>query len=176
MLLRLFVLKVHMMKRVRSELLQGLTVLGIFFVLIISIDFLYPYSYDPTGYTVVGIQRLNENPLPLEGAAISTSATIISVANHGSYFSAETTEGTTLIFPSPLLSPEAGQRILIRGTSWVHTNGTILVHEFYALDYSSSLIRSVPGIILFVIMFFMVFKIDSGRLAFVGRKEEHSDA
>jgi len=164
------------MKRVRPELTRGLAVLGIFFVLIISTDFLYPYSYNPAGYTVVGIRRLNENPLPLEGAAISTSATIISVANHGSYFSAETSEGATLIFPSPLISPEAGQRILVRGTSWLYTNGSILVHEFYALDYSSSLIRSIPGIILFVVMFFMIFKIDFGRLAFVARKEERDDA
>lgn len=164
------------MKRARPELIRGLAVLGIFCVLIISVDFLYPYSMNPDGYTVVGIRQLTENPLPLEGAEISTSATVISISDHGSYFSAEVSEGVSLVFLSPQIAPDVGQRILVRGTSWLHSNGSIVVHEFYALDYSSSLIRSVPGIILFVVLFFMTFKIDFHNLAFVARKGDREDA
>ena len=138
-------------------------------MLIVSTD-LFPYSYEQAGYTVVGIRRLNENPLPLEGSAISSSATIISVVDHGSYHSAEVSEGVTLVFPSTMNPPEEGQRILLRGTSWLHSNGSILVHEFYASDTSSSIIRSIPGILLFIIMFFMIFRVDFNRLAFVSRK------
>ena len=164
------------MKRFRPELIRGLAVLGIFCVLIISTDFLYPYSSNPAGYTVVGIRRLNENPLPLEGLAISTSATVVSITDQGSYFSAEVEEGVTLVFPLTMEVPVEGQRILLRGNSWLHSNGSILVHEFYATDSSSSLIRSIPGIILFIGLFFMVFKIDFRRLAFVSRKEGSESA
>jgi len=164
------------MKWFRRDLIRGLAVLGIFCVLIISTDFLYPYSINPDGYTVVGIKTLNENPLPLEGSAISTSATIASVTNHGSYFSAEVAEGATLVFPNPMIPPEDGQRILVRGTSWLHSNGSIVVHEFYALDSSSSVIRSIPGIVLFIGLFFMIFKVDFHRLAFVVIKEERERA
>ncbi|MGY5871691.1 MAG: hypothetical protein RTV72_05570, partial [Candidatus Thorarchaeota archaeon] len=137
------------MIRLRPELIRGLAVLGIFFVLIISTDFLYPYSSNPDGYTVVGIRRLDENPLPLEGSAISSSATIVSVTDQGSYYTAEVSEGVTLVFPSSMNPPEDGQRILLRGTSWLYSNGSILIHEFHVLDSSSSVIRSIPGILLF---------------------------
>ena len=158
------------MKRLRPELIRGLAVLSIFFVLIVSTDMFFPFSVGQAGYTVVDIRRLDENPLPLEGSAISSSATVISVTDHGSYHSAEVSEGVTLVFPSTMTPPVEGQRILFRGTSWLYSNGSILVHEFYALDYSSSIIRSIPGIVLFIVLFFMIFKVDFRRLAFVPRK------
>lgn len=158
------------MPRIRPELVRGLAVLGIFIVLIVSTDLLFPYSFEQVGYTVVDIRRLNENPLPLEGLAISSSATIVSAVSNGSYYFAEVSDGVTLVFPSTVGHPEEGQRILLRGTSWLHSNGSILVHEFYVLDYSSSIIRSIPGIILFIVIFFMIFKVDFNRLAFVSRK------
>ncbi len=157
------------MKQLRPELIRGLAVLGIFFVLIASTNLFFSYSFEQAGYTVVDIRRLNENPLPLEGSAISSSATVVSVIDQGSYYSAEVAEGVTLVFPSTMDPPEEGQRILLRGTSWVHSNGSILVHEFYALDYTSSIIRSIPGILLFIVMFFMIFRVDFTRLAFVSR-------
>jgi len=126
------------------------------------------------GYTVVGIRRIVENPLPLEGHMISSSCTVSAVIDNGSFFTIVAVEGAHLIFPSIIGHPLEGERVLFRGTSWVSTNNSILVHEFYVLDYSSSLIRSVPGIILFVVMFFMVFKIDFDQLAFVPRREEHA--
>ena len=158
------------MKRLRPELIRGLAVLGIFFVLIVSTNLLFPYSFEQAGYTVVDIRRLDENPIPLEGSAISSSATVLSVSDQGSYYSVEVSEGVTLVFPLTLGPPEEGQRILIRGTSWLHSNGSIHVNDFYALDTSSSIIRSIPGIVLFIVMFFMIFRVDFNRLAIVSRK------
>ncbi|MHA1930722.1 MAG: hypothetical protein ACTSV2_19295 [Candidatus Thorarchaeota archaeon] len=158
------------MPQIRSELVRGLVVLSIFFVLIVTTDLLFPFAFEQAGYTVVDVERLNENPLPLEGSAISSHATVVSVMNQGLYYSAEVSEGVTLVFPSTMTPPEEGQRILLRGTSWLHSNGSILVHEFYALDYTSSIIRSIPGILLFIILFFMIFRIDFNRLAFIPRK------
>ncbi len=133
------------MKRFRPELIRGLAVLGIFFMLIVSTELLLPYSFEQAGYTVVDIRRLDENPLPLEGSAISSSATIISVSDQGLYYSAEVKEGATLVFPSTMSPPVVGQRILIRGTSWLYSNGSIIVHHFQVLDPYSSIIRSIPG-------------------------------
>ncbi|MHA1390499.1 MAG: hypothetical protein ACTSR9_18950 [Candidatus Thorarchaeota archaeon] len=158
------------MPQIRPELIRGLSLLGIFFVLIISTDLFFPYSFNADGYTVIGIQRLNENPEPFEGLAISSTATIVSITNQGNYHLAEVSEGASLVFLVTVDLPEVGQRILLRGISWLHSNGSIQVHEFYALDYTSSIIRSIPGILLFIIMFFMIFKVDFKRLAFVSRK------
>ncbi len=157
------------MPQIRPDLLRGLAVLGIFLALVVSTDLFFPYSFEQAGYTVVDIRRLNENPLFLEGSALSSSATVVSVIDLGSYYSVEVSEGVTLVFPSSLGHPEEGSRILLRGISWLYSNGSILVHEFYALDYSSSIIRSIPGIFLFIVMFFIIFRIDFKRLAFVSR-------
>lgn len=69
------------MLRIRPELLRGLAVLAIFLALIVSTDLFIPYSFEQAGYTVVDIRRLDENPLPLEGSEISSSATIVSVVD-----------------------------------------------------------------------------------------------
>ena len=129
---------------------------------------------EQAGYTVADIRRIEETPLSLEGREISSSATIVTVSDNGSFYTAWIVEGVTLIFPSAVGHPHNGERVLLRGTSWISTNESILVHEFYVLDYSISLIRSIPGIVLFIVMFFLVFKIDLGRLAFVSRREKHA--
>lgn len=160
------------MLHVRKELIRGLIVLGLFFVLVIATDLFFPHSMEQAGYTVVDIRRVEENPLPLEGREISSSATIISIFNNGTFFTATTSEGVVLIFPSSVGQPLASERILFHGTSWIGTNDTILIREFYVLDYSSSVIRSVPGIFLFVGLFFFIFRIDIRRLVFVPRRDE----
>lgn len=156
----------------RPELRRGLLLLGLFFALIIASDQFMPYSFEQVGYTVVDLRRLHENPSLLDGREISSSATIMTVSDNGTFYTATSAEEITLIFPSSLDHPLDGARILLRGTSWVGINGSILVHEFYTLDYNSSLIRSVPGIILFIFLFFMVFRVDFNRLAFTLRRSE----
>ena len=140
-----------------------------FLVLVVVVSYLQPYSIVQDGYTVVDVQRIHENPLPLEGHEISSSATVVTVTDNGSFYAARTEDGVLLIFPSGTDYPQNGDRILFRGTSWVSTNGSILVSEFYPLDYNVSLIWSIPGIILFIALFFAIFKIDFNRLAFVKR-------
>ena len=151
---------------VRSELVKGVAVLSVFLVLMITTNILFPYPLEQSGYTVIGIKRLNENPLPFEGSPISTSATVVSVTNNGTHVIAEVVEGANLVFPISLGHPETGQRILLRGTSWLASNGSIEVDEFQVLDSSSSVIRSIPGILLFILLFFLVFTVDINQIAF----------
>ena len=159
------------MPRLRPDLLRGLAVFGVFLVLVVVVSYLQPYSIVQDGYTVVDVRRIQENPIPLEGHEISSSATVITVTDNGSFYAARIEDGIVLIFPLGTDYPRNANRILFRGTSWVSTNGSILVSEFYPLDYNVSLIRSAPGIILFIAMFLAVFKIDFNRLAFVKRRD-----
>lgn len=46
------------MRGLRPELLRGLTVLGIFFVVIISTELLLPYPIEHTRYTSIDIRKI----------------------------------------------------------------------------------------------------------------------
>ena len=79
-------------------------------------------------------------------------------------------EDIILVFPSSVGHPREGDRVMFRGISWIHSNNSVLVHEFYTLDSDSSKIRSILGVLLFLVMFFTVFSINLNRLAFVTRR------
>ena len=55
------------MRRFRPELLKGLTVLGIFFAVIIFTELLLPHSIEHTRYISIDIRRIIENPVLFEG-------------------------------------------------------------------------------------------------------------
>jgi len=158
------------MHPIRTELKRGLALFILFLALILASSTLFPYAIKQSEYAVVSIDRLKENPVPFEGENISSEVTITSILENGTYLFTERGVTVILIIPSSLGSLEVGDQVNIRGTSWILTNNTIIVHELYVRDYNSSPIRSVPGIILFAILFFSVFRIDLSRLAFVRRK------
>jgi len=141
------------MPRIRPELKRGIALLGLFIILMVSSDLLFPYSIQKSQYIAVSIEDIKANPSLFEGESVSTTATIISVSSSGSNFIAQIEEDAYLTFQSPIGSPQEGDRVYVRGISWIQTNDTIIVHEFYVLDYSSSIIRSIPGIILFIALF-----------------------
>ena len=128
-----------------------------------------PFPIRHSNYASVSLVNLSESPTAFEGTNVSSRATIVSIIDYGSYSIAETVEGPSLSFSTGEIPP-TGVRILVRGVSWVLANNTISVHEFYTLDISSSVIRSIPGILLFTVLFFMIFRIDFGQLAFVPRR------
>ena len=69
-------------------------------------------------------------------------------------------------YESPVV--KSGDRVIFRGTFY---NTSVVVNEFHILDHESVIIHSIPGIILFVVMFFYVFRIDLRHLAFVPRRK-----
>ena len=158
------------MRRFRSELLRGLTVFSIFLAVIISTELLLPYPIEHTRYTSIDIRKIKQNPIPFEGQEISSAATVSATNSNESFSMAEVVEDIILVFHSSVGHPREGDRVMFRGISWVHSNNSVLVHEFYTLDSHSSKIRSIPGILLFLVMFFTVFTIDRNRLAFVTRR------
>lgn len=155
----------------RKELLAGFSAFVVFLVLVVSFSYMFPHSTEQAGYTVISINRLEEDPLPLEGANISSSATVIQIDDSGLDIVAEIGEDTVLVFRGSAGHPEVGDRILLRGVSWVATNGSITVHQFNVIDPNSSLVRSVPGIAAFVLLFLVTYTVDAGRIAFVRRSE-----
>ena len=160
------------MVQIRPELARGVAVLAIFIVVILSTDLLFPYPIHQSEYQVVDIARLKQDPAPFEGKNISSQVRIISALGNGTYIITEKGNNVTLLVPVSLGSLKTGDLVYIRGISWVQTNNSIVVRQFYVLDYNSSLIRSVPGIVIFVILFFSVFTFDFKRLAFVRRNRQ----
>ncbi len=158
------------MRHFRPKLLRGLIVLGIFFVVIISTELLLPYPIEYTRYTSVDIRKIIQNPIPFEGHEISSAATISTVISDESLSMVEVAEGIILVFPSSVDVPREGDGVVFRGISWIHSNNSVLVHEFYTPDSDSSTIRSIPGILLFLAMFFTVFTTDLDCLAFLTRR------
>jgi hypothetical protein len=165
------------MSRIRPEFLKGLVVLGLFFVLIVSTDLFFPYPIEQNGYTVIDLRRAHEDALLLDGHNVTSIATIENWLP-APYSVALTEENVQLTIRDLSYHPQVGDRVYFRGTFHVHYYNASLniidirVHEIYVIDENSSLIRSVPGIILFVVMFFMIFTVDFKRVAFVLRRRD----
>ncbi len=157
------------MKRPRSELVKGMILLVAFFGLIVTVSLVPPYSTSQSGYTLIDIRRIIEAPSPLEGHKISSSTTITSIASQGFILIGNTTYGVLLVFAEPTGDLSVGDHVVFRGVSWVASNNSIIVQEFYIHQANSSTLRSIPGIVLFVMLFFGVYTIDLDELAFVGR-------
>ena len=164
------------MPNIRPELLRGLAILGIFIIIIFSTELFIPYPIEHTRYTYIGITKLKQNPVLFEGHEISSLTSISAIVNNGTFSFAEAAgeDGIILVFHFSIGHPEEGDSILFRGISWIYSNNSILVHEFYIQDTSSSIIRSIPGILLFIVIFFIVFTIDFDNLAFVTRRRQNA--
>ena len=160
------------MPKMRKELVRGIAALIIFLMVIIASDISFPNAIKQSNYVAIGIEKLNQNPAPYEGENISSQVRIISDLENGTYIITEKGNNVTLIVPVSLGPLATGDLVYIRGISWIQTNNSIAVHEFHILDNNSSLIRSVPGIVIFVILFFSVFTIDFKQLAFVRRNRQ----
>ena len=159
------------MKRLRPELIRGIGVLGIFLGVIITAGIFLPIPLSQSDYVSVDIQVAMYNHETFYQQNISSTATAgISFYLHP-HFVVPTNEGVYLFFEGGIDSPEPeispGDTVYFRGTIY---NNSVTVHEYYDLDRTSSIIRSVPGIILFIVMFFMIFRIDFKRLAFVEKR------
>ena len=151
----------------RPELARGSAVLLVFLVFIVGYSALGPLTIQTTEYAYINLYSLSEAPAAYEGMRISSAATVSSALTNASGSFIETAEGVMLFLPLSIDAPPVGQRIMFRGVSNYVSDGVVTVHEVYELDYNSSPIRSIPGILLFVILFFVFFTIDFRQLAFV---------
>jgi hypothetical protein len=69
---------------------------------------------------------------------------------------------------------QAGDSILLHGRSLIDSLGYIEVDEIHINDAIGPILRSIPGIIGFVVLFFLIFKIRFQKLAFVPRSESYA--
>ena len=143
--------------------------IGVFALLIFLSLWISSIPYSPLegdGYTPVDPNVLVANPSIYEDSAISTSITITDSYQIGndSYFESE--EGIVIVFQSGHPSLSSGDRVLLRGISQIQSRSYFVVEEFYVLDTSSSIIRSIPGIIIFLVLFFSVYTFDTKKLEF----------
>ena len=163
------------MPEVRQELVRGIAVLILFVALIIPSSVLQPYPVSASEYIHVDLERVRQDPSLVAGLNISSSATVKSLLVMKGASFVFTEENITLIVRTDDLNTHplaSGDFIYFRGTLHTEPSLSVDVHEFYVLDLTSSIIRSVPGIILFIVLFFFVFTIDFKRLAFVPRRRK----
>ena len=168
------------MKRIRPELTKGVSVLVLFLMLTITISIIHPVPISQSEYKHVDLDRVRLNPLPFDGLNITSSAIVETVIVIWPIAHVNTAEEVDLQIrfsvsvPPPELTQ--GDRISFRGTVRAINESIFIVqlHEFHILDSSSSIIRSTPGIVLFVVLFFFVYTIDFKRLAFVPRRKTNA--
>ena len=155
----------------RPELVRGTTVLVLFIALMVASSILQPYSLAQSKYVNVDLELVKRNPDLFYGRNITSSATVESMFYLRPNLVVSTAEGVFLqirqdAYESPVV--KSGDRVIFRGTFY---NTSVVVNEFHILDHESVIIHSIPGIILFVVMFFYVFRIDLRHLAFVPRRK-----
>lgn len=120
-------------------------------------------------YTWVDSHTLIENPSLYENRKVTTHVTITNVVHEGNVSFHDSKEGITLVLFSHVSPPSIGDSVLVRGILRFNITPQIEVVEFYVMDEYSSLLRSIPGILLFAILFFSFFKIDFRKLVFTTR-------
>ena len=158
------------MRRIRPELLKGFGVLGLFLALIVATGILLPFPISQSEYMFLDLDIVRENPNLFYEQKISSKATVVTILYSDPYFILTTTENVDLQIHETVITPigiTEGDSIYFRG---IFRNQTVSVHEFYVLDSNSSIIRSIPGIILFCVMFFSIFTVDLKHLAIVQRR------
>ncbi len=163
------------MARVRPELLKGLAALLCLLLVVVVTETITPDPFQLTQYTQINPNRIRENPAHYEGMQVSLSVWVNSTQDYDTeHVLVNTVEDIPLLYPTDLDSVDQGDRLLLRGVSRVESLGYIEVVDAYILDTTSSPIRSIPGIILFVMFLFYVYRLDVRRLVFLPRRD--SDA
>ena len=153
--------------------MRGIVVLILFVALIIPSSILQPYPISASEYIHVDLKRVRQDPSLIAGLNITSSATVESLLVMKGVSLVFTDENVTLMVHTDDLNTHplaSGDFIYFRGTLHTEPSLVVTVHEFHVLDLTSSIIRSIPGIILFVVLFFSVFTIDFKHLAFVPRR------
>jgi hypothetical protein len=155
----------------RYELFRGIIILlGLVGFIILS-DLIFTDYFSTSDYASVKPEVLINNPEEYEDVLISTIVRVESVQNHSSeFYLVETIEGITLLSPVELGGYNQEGDVVLRGRSHLASTGYVEVSEFYILDSSAAIMRSIPGLLVFIVIFFLIFRIDIGDLAFVPRR------
>ena len=159
----------------RPELVRGIAVLILFVALIMPSSFLQPYPISFSEYVHVNLKTIQRVPPPVADLNITSSATVESLLVMEGVSLVFTEENVTLMVHTDDLDTHplaSGDFIYFRGTLHTEPSLSVSVHEFHLFGRTSSIIRSIPGIILFVVFFFFVFTIDFKRLSFIPRRRK----
>ncbi|MDF1540781.1 MAG: hypothetical protein P1Q69_17930 [Candidatus Thorarchaeota archaeon] len=159
----------------RRNLLLGFIFMVFLVSTIVINDSLNPNAISFGEFLNVEANAVITEPFNYEGVAISTRIVVADIINYDENFSLlETVEGLTLLYSISLGNVTNGSEIIIRGISYLASRGYVEVQEVHFLDRSSSLIRSIPGLVVFVIMFFSFFTVNLRKLAIEPRRKNHA--
>ena len=160
----------------RPQLGKGLVVFTCFLLMIIANDILFPDPLILSEYWPVSADRLLQNSQDFEGVKVSFGVVVSEITDNITEFTylASTEEGVNLLIPKSLGMLDVGDDILLRGISYLHSAGYIEVIEIYVTDSIGPILKSIPGIISLIILFFLIFTFDFQKLAFVPRSDQNA--
>ena len=160
----------------RPQLGKGLVVFICFLFIILANDMFFPDSFIIPEYRPVSAERLLENPEDFEGVKVSFEVIVLEVTDNitESKYLVKTEENVDLEIQYSLGPVHVGDDVLLRGISYLHAEGYIEVTELYVTDPVGPVIKSIPGIVSLVILFFLVFSFDYQKLAFIPRRNRYA--
>jgi hypothetical protein len=122
----------------------------------------------------VDLNNLVNNPENYEEKEISFSEQILNINFNSTTnnYILTTDRGLILLIPS-IEGLNTGMQAHFRGKSLQISMGYIEVYDFHNA-ISISILLSVPGILVFILLFFSVYKIDWKHLSFISRREENA--
>ncbi|MFW9851116.1 MAG: hypothetical protein ACFFF4_18470 [Candidatus Thorarchaeota archaeon] len=126
-------------------------------------------------YTYVESHFLLDNAHDFEGIRISTTVTILSIkqsSNVSTRYSVEEDFDIVLTNEFDLLEP--GTNVILRGICYIETSGFIDGEEIYVSNGMSSILRSIPGILLITLVLFRYYRFSVKKLSFIPRGEKDS--
>lgn len=163
------------MVHIRTELKKGITVLILLLLVVLITETFSPDPIQTSEYVQVSSIRVRDNPSLYEGKKITITINVISVevfdAQHNQISS---TESIMCLYPNNFETVQSGERLIIRGICRIESLGYVEVTDTYSIDILSSPIRSIPGIILFAILLFYVYRFEVREFVFLPRRTEHA--
>lgn len=140
-----------------------------FLTFIVLFEYITLPSLISTEYQSVSRLQLLNHPENYEGLNITTSFTIQDlIPFNSSHFFAEGQDHFLLLCPDNS-SLDIGHSIALRGISFLLSFGYILLVDYHSFR-STPYYYSIPGIILFLFLFFVTFRIDFSSLTIFPRR------
>ncbi|MFW9919813.1 MAG: hypothetical protein ACFFED_09455 [Candidatus Thorarchaeota archaeon] len=129
---------------------------------------------------ITSFQEIDEcylagHPDMFEGARVTIRMKIASlIQENESHLYYISNEGTHLVCSFEIQQLHQGDSVVVRGVSWIVTKGYILVTELKVNDSLVSLRWSIPGVLLFIVLFFRMYRFSRSGMCFLRRDNSNA--
>ncbi|MFW9975132.1 MAG: hypothetical protein ACFFDQ_07710 [Candidatus Thorarchaeota archaeon] len=153
----------------RSDLILGVTAVSILIITSLALGSIY-IGPETDSYRYVDSLTLAQNAQDFEGARITTSLTLLFVLSHSSENTTyQTDSGFKLASFNDSIPLGNGTIIEVRGISRVFSLDVFIAAEIHIHDPYSSPLRSLPGIVIIVLLLVKIYRFDYRKMSFTLR-------